>query len=368
MTTKISRILHLIPTLGGGGAERQLAMLACEQQRRGIGVHIGVRRMGGVHQTVLTNSGVKVQSIGDFRGVSPRLVRNMIRLIRELKPTIVQTWLPQMDLAGGIAALVCQKPWVIAERTSAGAFKGLGIRTWLRRKLGGAADAVVANSLGGVEYWRASHPKAQVLSRVPNAVDIGTIQRMSDDGRLAVDPNLGRFFLVVGRLVESKGLPTVVDAISLIARRDNVKLLVIGDGPFEGQLRRQIEAKGLGDVIILRSYETNWWRYLGCATGLVSMSRFEGQPNVVLEAMAAACPLILSDISGHRECFGSDGAIFVPLDDSHALAASMNLILEKPEYAGQLGRRGYESVLSLTTHAMADSYMTVYEDVLRGRR
>jgi len=66
-------ILHAIPTLGGGGAERQLCMLASEQARRGACVHVAIRR-GGVHEPVLKKCGVHIHELGDARSINPRLL------------------------------------------------------------------------------------------------------------------------------------------------------------------------------------------------------------------------------------------------------------------------------------------------------
>src|SRR3954454_15474409 len=93
-------ILHAIPTLGGGGAERQLCMLASEQARRGACVHVGIRR-GGVHEPVLKKCGVHIHELGNARSINPRLLLALARTIAKVTPTIVQTWLPQMDVVGG---------------------------------------------------------------------------------------------------------------------------------------------------------------------------------------------------------------------------------------------------------------------------
>src|SRR5947207_929887 len=65
-------ILHVIPTLEGGGAERQLSMLAAEQTRRGYQVHVAVRRPG-VHAQAIRDGRVEVHELGNIRSIDPRL-------------------------------------------------------------------------------------------------------------------------------------------------------------------------------------------------------------------------------------------------------------------------------------------------------
>ena len=95
------------------------------------------------------------------------------------------------------------------------------------------------------------------------------------------------------------------------------------------------------------------------------MSRYEGNPNVVLEAMAGGCPVILSDIPAHREIADASSAFFVPVDDVQGLAGAIAALLgDKPtalRHAGSASAR----VDFMTVKAMADAYDAVYKDVLK---
>src|SRR4051812_35549056 len=103
-------VLHLIPTLEGGGAERQLAMLAAEQVRQGLNVHVGFRR-AGIHALALQNTGVHLHELGDFRRLPLRFMLNLNRLVRTVKPGVVQTWLPSMDVLGGVIVSGHRRRW-----------------------------------------------------------------------------------------------------------------------------------------------------------------------------------------------------------------------------------------------------------------
>src|SRR5437016_1713687 len=105
-------VLHLISTLGTGGAERQLAYLASAQAARGYDVHVACLR-GGPNAGRLERSGANLHLLssstesakGGFRAAhyDPRVVWRILRLILSLRPDIVQTWLEQMDVIGGLA-------------------------------------------------------------------------------------------------------------------------------------------------------------------------------------------------------------------------------------------------------------------------
>jgi glycosyltransferase involved in cell wall biosynthesis len=106
---------------------------------------------------------------------------------------------------------------------------------------------------------------------------------------------------------------------------------------------------------------------LKSADGLISMSRYEGNPNVVLEAMAAGCPVILSDIPGHREVADASSAVFVPVDDVQALSVAIAEFVANKGAAQQRAQRASERVSCMTITAMADAYDAVYKHVLNGK-
>jgi len=85
------------------------------------------------------------------------------------------------------------------------------------------------------------------------------------------------------------------------------------------RIEQEIKSASLYDNVKLLPYQPDWWRWLGAASGLLSMSRYEGNPNAVLEAMAGLCPVILSDIPGHCEIADTSSALFVPVDDAQML-------------------------------------------------
>ena len=99
------RVLHLIPSLSGGGAERQLSYLAPELVRLGWEVHIGFLKTGPV-STSRNKCGVHFHKISHRGNYDPRILSRVIRLTNRSRPNVIQTWIRQMDIIGGFGAWV----------------------------------------------------------------------------------------------------------------------------------------------------------------------------------------------------------------------------------------------------------------------
>ncbi|WP_354084028.1 glycosyltransferase [Bradyrhizobium sp. S3.3.6] len=356
-------ILHVIPTLEGGGAERQLSMLATEQSRRGHDVHLAVRRTG-VHVQTVRDCGVQIHELGDMRSTNPMLLVAIRRAIFRVRPSIVQTWLPQMDILGGLAALIARIPWIVSERTSGDYYTEIPVVARLRLFLGQFASAVIANSDGGEKYWHAAAYRSPKLITVRNALDVARIGEATAPDFPDCFPN--PVLLVVGRFTREKALEIIVRALGDLSMRSAVNVLIIGEGSERPALEREIEAASLSGCVKILPYQRDWWRWLKLAAGLISMSRYEGNPNVVLEAMAGCCPVILSDIPAHREIADASSALFVPVDDVGALASAMGNLLVDKDAALLRAAQAHERVRSMTVTAMADAYEAVYREVLDG--
>jgi glycosyltransferase involved in cell wall biosynthesis len=362
----VHKILHLIPTLSGGGAERQLSMLAVEQSLRGMSVHVGIRR-GGVYEAILRESGVEINFLGDYKGIHPLLLFRINKLIKQIKPDIIQTWLPQMDIVGAIAAIWSSVVFIISERTSYLGYTEIKKQAWLRCFLARYAGAVVANSTSGVDYWhKITSTKFQVY-KIANAIDVDSIRRaVSNSKEIPALNNYKYEILVVGRYSIEKATDTVIQSIGLVPKIHNIHVTFIGEGPLRDEMENRINESGLNDRITLLPYSSSWWEKLKSASALISMSRYEGQPNVVIETMTAGCPLIVSDIPAHREFLDEESAMLVPLDNAAVLAEAIVSLLSDPGSASQRTLKAMSYAEDLTIELAADAYESTYTEVTKG--
>ena len=146
---------------------------------------------------------------------------------------------------------------------------------------------------------------------VQNGADIERVDRAIEAGPMA--RRAGKFTIIsVGRLENVKDPMLLLDAFKQSADVDS-HLVYVGAGSLESDLATIVNASGMEDRILLTGLIPRDEVFVRCAGAdvFVSTSRGEGLPVAVMEAMAARCPVILSDIPPHRELV--DGADFIPL-------------------------------------------------------
>lgn len=177
----------------------------------------------------------------------------------------------------------------------------------------------------------------------------------------------------VGSLIERKNVQLLLHALSVVNRDESrCELFIAGEGA------QQPDLKTLCDQLKLSSEVTflgavghdDLTELLSGAEFYVSASMHEGRPNSVIEAMAAGCCIVISDISGHRELVGDNerGRLF-DLSSAQCLATELTQLLNDPalinEYAGQA--KQYVIDERLTWSSCAEHYCTLYKHITARR-
>jgi glycosyltransferase involved in cell wall biosynthesis len=360
------RVLHLVPSFVGGGSERQVCYLATALANRGLEVHVGYVH-GGPNLERLRGTDVRLHRLDASGNHDPRLVLTIARLIRSTEPDVVQTWLLQMDVLGGIAARASGVPWVLSERTSPAAYTG----HWkyrLRKALGRGASAIVANSVVGLDYWNGPSEAARRLT-IRNIVPLDAIDAASP---AAGDPadvlrNVGQLIVSAGRFEAEKNWLLLIQALKLtLSRRADVHAVIFGEGSLRDAMLRAASGPECPGRIHIRSYTSDLWTWLKRASVYVSVSHFEGSPNVLLEAVACRRPVVASDIPGHRELLSEAEADFVPTNSAAAVADAIERNLTDSQAVAARVRQASERVQQWSPAGIAAQYDALYREVARG--
>lgn len=357
------RLLLLIPHLAKGGAERQCSLLAQGLPALGWEVHVGHWQPDGADDPAWSRPGLHLHQLHGQSSLDPAILTRIVGLIRRHRPAIVHTWLRQMDLFGGAAGLLMGTPWVVAERSSAPFYTHW--RDRLRRRLGAHAHLVIANSPSGRAYWQESGPAppARVIANGLPAADIAATPPLPEPAGL---PPL---VVAVGRLIPSKHPLELLAALAPLLRAGRCRLALLGDGPLAETVRAEAARHEVGGTVLTpgRLAPAEVWAWLRQAVACVSLSDYEGQPNAVMEAMAAGCPLLVSDIPEHRAILDDSQAMLIDHDKPAAVADAIAAILTDPTAAARRAASARCRAQAWSVEAMVATYDRAYRDIIAGR-
>ena len=356
-------VLHVIPGLGIGGAEGMLERLV---QIPGPFRHVIVSLTGdGERGEGLRKVGIEVADLGMQRGLpSPAGLWRLVRLMRRLRPTVLQTWMYHGDLLGIIAASLSGHPPVIWNLRCSNMDLSRYRRTtrWVMRilaHLSSLPKGVLANSEAG-QRWHAQlgyRPREWVV--LPNGIDVERFRpdpqaRLRWRKRLGVGPNT----VLVGmcaRRDPMKDHETLIRAMSLVT--GDVVCAMVGRGvdPADSALA-DLAAKSSKRIHLL-GYCEDMPGFMNALDIAVLASSFgEGFPNVVAEAMACAVPCVVTDVGDAELIVGCTGKV-VASGDASALASSISALVADPVERVRLGAQARDRVaMQYTLPLVASRY------------
>jgi glycosyltransferase involved in cell wall biosynthesis len=355
------RVLHCIATMAGGGAEHDVAYVSQGLTQRGWDVHVAITATGP-NMKRLQSSGAEIHHL-------PRhpvmLLPRLTMLTRLLQPDIVMTWLPKMDVLGGIAGQLAGVPWILSE-VNTGISYTHSPRDLTRAFLGARAHAIVANSAQGLEYWRSCVRESRRLHFIPNPVPMTEIAAAPEAGERETGVSADHLLvLYAGRLVEQKNVVTLINALeTVVATNPQVRAVICGEGPLREQILNFARSSRFTNQIVVHGYVNTLWSWMKRADVFVSVSLYEGRPNTVLEAMACGCPLVVSDIPEHREFLDGESAAFARPDLPDEIAKAIVGVLTDREAALRRATRAQATLQQCSIDETAARYEAVYLSVI----
>ena len=237
------------------------------------------------------------------------------------------------------------------------------------RALARRCRCVVVNSEGVRDFYVRHGTPAERVRVIPNGVappaaPVTTRRQLLAELEL---PDSARLIGLVGRLWPQKRVKDAIWAADLLkVIRDDVHLLVIGDGPQRNRLRRFRDQCRIRDKVHFLGERGDVLRLLPHFDALWSTSGYEGQSNVILEAMAAGVPVVATDIPGTRELVVPEvTGYLVPVGDRAAVAKHTERLLNDAALAERLAAAARQRVQSeFSVEKMVVRHAELYREVL----
>jgi glycosyltransferase involved in cell wall biosynthesis len=372
------RILHVIESMGMGGAERHLSNLLEPLQRLGVENHVATLWPGAAYsERVAPFAKVHRFDLPNRRVTSA--LPGLIRLARQTD--VVHTQLPWADIAGRLGAIAAGRPSVTTlQSTWYASTNTLSFDPALRRRVGLVRRLDAWTAKRTRRFFAVSEATKRTyvdelglpperIDVIPNSVDLARF----DPSRLPSREEMRRALgfaadefavLMLARLVQPKGHVDAIRAVAQIRERP-IRLYIAGTGPEEQALR--VLVTELRAPVTFLGPRSDVQSLLHAADLFLFPSMYEGLPLALIEAMAMQRACLCSDIPENRETAG-DSVIYAPPGDVAALTRELRVLVTNDELRAWLSSGARERVQRFSSERIAAQLLAAIESVLGRQR
>jgi len=371
-------LLKFLAYLAIGGSERQVLNIRHGLDRSRFDLHLGC--FGCLNEQIavdLSGTPLEVFKIRNLYG--PRAIRECLRLASYLKRQrmdIVHAYNFYANVFALPAARLAQVPVVLGSIRDTG--ENLTARQRAVNKMVcRLADRVIVNAEAIKRTLVAEGYRPERITVIPNGIlcpPLGSIPDRALHREFGLSTN-DVLIGVVSRIARGKGLEYFLDAAPAVAARiPTAKFLIIGDNAFNPDYREELKKQtvelGLQDRVIFTGFRLDVPNILSSLAVSVLPSLNEGLSNSLLESMAAAVPVVATNVGGNPEVVTDGEAGFlVPPRNAAALADAICRVLCTPNLRNTLGQAGRQRVLKyFSNERMIQNVERLYGDLLDAHR
>lgn len=367
------RVLHIINSLGLGGAQRQCAELIDRTPPDRYDVSVLVLADDGqFSRHHFSRSDVPVHFLERELASDDTPIETIVKHCRRGDYDVVHTWLPLPNMYGAAAARLAGVPRVI---TSIRSFNPGHFPQWCQwwfRPADMLASRIATRVTVNATPLVADHATwawfpARRITVVPNGLDPARLAGIGPDARARLHAELQvpqdvPLVGCVGRLSEEKGQASFLRIVHAVRGQGwSCHAVVVGDGPCEADLRRLAAELRLDGAVTFLGARRDATTVMAGLDALVLPSRREGFPNVVLEAGMLGVPVVCSAVGGVLDIVTDRESQF-PVGDIAAGARALTRVLAAPDVArrsaADLQRR---CVDRFTADRMVADWLALYE-------
>ncbi len=366
------RVALCITDLDVGGAERCLQHLALglDRERFDPAVYcLGPRPQDPQASCVepLEAAGIPIHCCGASR---PRQFPGTLRQLRKLmvrqSPQVLQTFLFHANFVGRLAGRLAGVPHVVSGIRVAE--KHARWHLWLDRWTQRLVDrhVCVSQAVADFSVRQAGLPEDRVVV-IPNGIEPAVTSAPIDLAALGF-PSGRRAITFVGRLEPQKGLPWLLEtAQHWLPRVPHSDLLIVGSGRQRGQLESQAQQLGIADRVHFAGWRPDVAEILAASALLVLPSRWEGMPNVVLQAMACGLPVLTTEAEGNSELLGDQtGPQTAPYGQTQVFSEKLVTIMSSSSLAESLAQANrFRAASQFSLIRMVRAYESLWESLGR---
>ena len=287
----------------------------------------------------LRSLGIEVSVINEQTTAWWQILWQLARHFRRQPVDILHAHRYKENILGSLAARMSGVPHVL--RTIHGTTEIYSGWKWINAQIYEAVDHLVcrfcvsrliAVSREISEELERQYP-GKPVTHIPNCIDerrmIITKERNEKRAELGLKPS--EFVIgTIGRLAPVKGIEYLIRAVpEIVKRHEDVRVLVVGDGPSRTGLEALVRSLGLEKTVTFLGWRHDTTEIMNALDLFILPSLHEGTPTALLEAMCLGIPVVASATGGVRDLIihGENGLLVEP-KDVHGLAATCSAVME----------------------------------------
>lgn len=362
------KVLHINGGGDTGGGKSHLVALLPELRKLAIDAELAVFSPGLLAEET-DALGIPVHCLGVKHMMSLTLLRRLRHLLVALKPDIVHTHGGRANFYGRLAARLAGIPLVV---TTVHSHIDLDYSAFLPNLWFSAVDKMTRRLAD--HFIAVSHELCAALIKQRVAKDrisvvhngIAELTAEPLDLRAEFRLKAGPVICAVGRLVPVKRFDILLKAQAhVLARVPESKLVLVGDGPLEAELKHLAAELNISRSVVFAGYRCDARQILAGSNVFVVSSDMEGLPIVLLEALAAKVPVVATGVGGIPEIIvPQTNGLLVPPGDARQLADAIVLSLQEPSGAAARAEAGQGWFCAhATARVMAEKTAAVYREL-----
>lgn len=365
-----NKICFFMHWFSDGGAEKMTILLANALSERGYEVSFLLRHNFGIVKEDLSPS---VKILDMKLPQKGRLCKNLlnvyylIHMMRSDQAAVLFSVTAEMSQVAAAASWLCRRKMplisVVHNALSQEVHSFQRVREWLFPIVNRQYDRVVAVSEAVAEDYRlVCHSSPGQVCTIYNPVVSGQLLKLSlqdiSHEWLREDRSF-RTLVQAGRLSWQKNHRLMLEALKLLRKEEDYRLLILGIGELEDELKTVVQSMGLEQAVEFAGYIRNPYPYFRCSDAVVLSSRFEGLPTVLIEALACGSRVVSVDCPcGPAEILkNGEFGFLAPMDDPAGLADSVKRSMETEPDRERLRGRAMDFALD----AAVDGYTALIE-------